>query len=70
VSRAYAPRQEAELNVLAEGGFGEPRAPGREGLDDLLDAHPLGVRLLDRLELVVGPGPGLRFPISPLLSPR
>ena len=63
----------AELGNLIEDReramrLGEAGAARGEGVHDLLDAHPIGVRPLDLFELLIGPARDFRFPISASLS--
>src|SRR5262249_35075550 len=52
---AHAAREQAELDVLAERRLAQRLALAPEQLDHLLGREPLGVRGLERRELVLGP---------------
>jgi hypothetical protein len=50
---AHAARQKPKLHVLAERGLGQSLTNGREHLNDLLNAHPVGMVSLDLIEVSV-----------------
>src|SRR5438309_2069227 len=55
LAHAPAPREQAELDVLAEGRLRELHAARREEADDLDGGDPLGVLLLEHVEVVALP---------------